>query len=572
MKRVLRYLLPYKKTITVGLFIKSLATIIELMLPFLLAYVIDEIIPLQQLNLVIGFGVLMLFTALGAFLSNIIANRFAARLSTNAIYDLRADAYIKIMHFSYQVLDNFTISSLLSSMTSDTYHIYRIFNVIQRIGIRAPLLLVGSLMLMFIIDFNLAIVLIGLLPLIILAIVFVSKKGIPFYDRLQTSLDNMVRVVRENISGIRIIKALGKEAGEKEKYEQVNQEVSRKEKKAGFIVATLNPIMNLLLNLGLVSILYVGSTRVLEGTSQTGSILAFLSYFTLILNSFLALNRIFLLLSRAGASASRIAVLLDTEDEKAIYKPTTKQSDYHIEFNNVSFSYNKVANDVENISFKIKHNHTFGIIGATGSGKSTIAQLMMRMYDVDDGEILINGQDIRSMDEKELRRRFGVVFQNDALFSYSIKENIAFGRKLANDQLVEAAEYAQASDFIDQLSDRYEAKVLRSGANFSGGQKQRMLIARALADRPEIIVLDDASSALDYQTDANLRRAIKESYHATAIIITQRVSSVIHADQILVIDQGRTIGLGTHDELAQTCHEYKELIKLQLGGDDYELS
>lgn len=572
MKTVLGYLSPYKKSIFFGLTIKSLATIIELLLPFLLAYVIDTIIPLERLSLVFVFGGLMLLTALGAYIANIWANRMAARISTNAIYDLRDESYRKIMHFSNEIVDQFTIPSLISRMTSDTYHIYRMFNVIQRIGIRAPIILLGSLLMMFIIDFNLALVLVGLLPLIVIAIVFVSKKGIPFYDALQTALDNMVRVVRENISGIRIIKALNKEDKEKEKYKEVNEDVSAKEKRAGFVVATLNPTMNLLLNLGLVLILYVGSIRVLDNVSQTGSILAFLSYFTLILNSFLALNRIFLLLSRAGASANRIEIILLTADEKATLDPIKKKSKYHIEFNNVSFSYNKTSNDIENIDFKIKHNTTFGIIGATGSGKSTIAQLLMRMYDVDQGEVLINGQDIRSMDEKELRRQFGVVFQNDALFSYSIKENIAFGRKLKDDQLVEAAEYAQAREFIEQLADQYEANVLRSGANFSGGQKQRMLIARALADHPEIIILDDASSALDYQTDANLRRAIKESYHATAIIITQRVASVMHADQILVIDQGKMIGLGTHQQLAKTNTMYQQLIQLQLGGEENELS
>ncbi len=571
MKRILSYLEPYKYKIALGLTIKSSATIIELLLPFLLAYVIDYIIPLNQIRLVIYFGLIMLATALISFLANIYANRYAARISTDAIKDLRYDTYQSILHFSNESIDEFSIPSLISRMSSDTFHIYRMFNVIQRMGIRAPILLIGSIIMMFIIDYQLALVLLALLPLITAVIIIVSKRSLPFYDALQSELDKMVRIVREAIGGIKVIKALAKEDHEKDKYEKSNRAVSSKEKQAGLIVASLNPAMNLLLNLGFVLILYVGSSRVLMGLSNRGTMLAFLSYFTIILNSFLALNRIFLLMSRALASASRLSSVLEKEDEKVILDPNIQISEYHIEFENVSFSYNKQAFDVEDISFKVKRNTSLGIIGATGSGKSTIAQLLMRMYDVDQGQILINGQDIRSVPEKELRRQFGVVLQNDALFSYSIKENIAFGRKLDHDQLMEAAEYAQARDFIEQLHDQYEAKVLRAGANFSGGQKQRMLIARALADNPEIIILDDASSALDYQTDANLRKAIKDSYHATAIIIAQRVASVIHADQILVIDQGKIIGLGTHQELLKTCQPYYELTQLQLGGDHYEL-
>lgn len=570
MKKILNYLSPYKNKIALGLSIKGFATIIELLLPFLLAKVIDDIIPLEQLNLVVVYGVLMLFTALGAFVTNIIANRMAARISTDAIRDLRDDAYSKILSFSNKTVDEFTIPSLISRMTSDTYHVYRMFNVIQRIGIRAPILLIGSLLLMFFIDASLALVLVGIMPIILLVIVFVSRRGVPFYDQLQTTLDTMVRIVRENISGIRIIKSFAKEDSEKERFQTINEEVSEKEKKAGLIVATLNPIMNLILNLGLLLILYVGANRVLAGVSQTGSIIAFLSYFTLILHSFLAMNRIFRLMSRAGASASRLSMVLETHDEIPLMESSLVKSDYHIEFNDVSFSYNGTSNDVSNISFKVKHNTTLGIIGATGSGKTTIAQLLMRMYEINQGEILINGQDIRSLDETSLRKRFGVVFQNDALFSYSVKENIAFGRELNFDNIVEAAEFAQAHDFINQLTDQYDEHVLRAGANFSGGQKQRMLIARALAENPEIIILDDASSALDYQTDAQLRQAIKESFHSTTIMITQRVSSVMHADQIVMLDHGKVVGLGTHDELAMTCEPYQELIALQLGGENHE--
>ena len=570
MKKILGYLTPYKKLILKGLSVKSFATIMELFLPWLLAYMIDFIIPTKSIPKVLLYGALMLGSSLLALGGNVLANRMAARISSDAIRDLRDDAYKHIMTFSNRSVDRFTIPSLISRMTTDTYHIYRMFNVIQRIGIRAPILLLGSIVMMLFIDTYLAFVLIALLPIITWVIIWISRKGIPFYNRLQTSLDQLIRVVRENITGIRIIKALAKEDYEQTKFDGVNEDVSRKERTAGYVIASLNPLMNLILNGGLVLILGIGAYRVTEGLSKSGSILAFLTYFGLILNSFLAINRIFLLFSRSNASSERIAMILDEKEEVVLVESEKRDEACFIEFKNVSFSYNQTKADLENISFAIKRGSTFGIIGSTGSGKSTIAQLLLRFYEIDEGSIWVGGRDIRSYDVHALRRKFGVVFQQDALFSTSVKENIQFGRDVELNMVQEAAEMAQARPFIEQLQDQYEAKVLRSGANFSGGQRQRMLIARALADRPEIIILDDAASALDYQTDAKLRQAIKQHTQATTILIAQRISTVLHADQILVLEEGQVVGLGSHQELAQTCPLYKELMALQLGGSENE--
>ena len=570
MKKILGYLGPYKKLIIKGLSVKSFATIMELFLPWLLAYMIDFIIPTKSIPKVLLYGGLMLGSSLLALGGNVLANRMAARISSDAIRDLRDDAYKHIMTFSNRSVDRFTIPSLISRMTTDTYHIYRMFNVIQRIGIRAPILLLGSIVMMLFIDTYLAFVLIALLPIITWVIIWISRKGIPFYNRLQTSLDQLIRVVRENITGIRIIKALAKKDYEQTKFDGVNEDVSRKERTAGYVIASLNPLMNLILNGGLVLILGIGAYRVTEGLSKSGSILAFLTYFGLILNSFLAINRIFLLFSRSNASSERIAMILDEKEEVVLVESEKRDEEFFIEFKNVSFSYNQTKADLENISFAIKRGSTFGIIGSTGSGKSTIAQLLLRFYEIDEGSIWVDGRDIRSYDVHALRRKFGVVFQQDALFSTSVKENIQFGRDVELNMVQEAAEMAQARPFIEQLQDQYEAKVLRSGANFSGGQRQRMLIARALADRPEIIILDDAASALDYQTDAKLRQAIKQHTHATTILIAQRISTVLHADQILVLEEGQVVGLGSHQELAQTCPLYKELMALQLGGSENE--
>jgi ATP-binding cassette subfamily B protein len=422
---------------------------------------------------------------------------------------------------------------------------------------------------MIMIDLNLALVLIALMPLIIAVIYFISKRGVPYYSQLQKELDSLIRIVRENIAGIRVIKALAKEKDEQIKFEQVNLAVSKKERSAGYVVSMLNPMMNLLLNMGLITILYFGAIRVSQGLSQIGSIIAFLTYFTLILMSFLALNRIFLMYSRANASAIRIVEILDREDAFEVIDAESIVTDKHIEFRNVDFSYNKTKNHLEDISFQIKRSQTFGIIGSTGSGKSTIAQLLLRFYDVDAGQILINGKDIKSYDIKQLRTMFGVVLQNDVLFSSTVSDNIRFGRNVEDESLMDAADMAQATEFIDKLKDKYQQEVLRGGANFSGGQRQRMLIARALADHPEIVIFDDASSALDYKTDATLRNRLRKSGVSTVILIAQRVSTVLNADNILVLEEGRIVGLGTHEELIRKCDVYRELVELQLGGREY---
>lgn len=573
MKQVLGYLSPYKGRVFAGLMVKSFATVMELFLPFILAYVIDEVVPLGNYGRVIWFGFIMLVSSVLAYIGNIIANRMAARVSSWAIEELRNDSYEKIMYFTNRKVDELTIPSLISRMTSDTYHVYRMFNVVQRIGIRAPIILLGSIGMMLFIDAYLAMVLVLLLPVITLVVVFISKKGIPFYDSLQQKLDILVRVVRENISGIRIIKALAKEPSEKEKFEFINEEVSKKERLAGYVVSTLNPSMNLLLNLGLIIILYIGAQRVQVNLSSTGSIIAFMSYFTLILNSFLALNRIFLLISRANASALRIVDILNTQDHIEISHTEKADVSPFIEFRDVSFSYNQnESHQLENLNFKIEKNSIFGIIGSTGSGKTTIAQLLLRFYDVSCGTILIEGKDIKSYELKELRSKFGVVLQNDRLFSSSVEDNIKFGRDVEFESIQEAADLAQAKGFIEQLSKQYDERVLRGGANFSGGQRQRMLIARALADRPEILIFDDASSALDYKTDAQFRTSLRKTRLSTTILIAQRISTVMSADQILVLEEGRMVGLGTHEELSKNNALYKELIQLQLGGDVHERS
>ena len=343
----------------------------------------------------------------------------------------------------------------------------------------------------------------------------------------------------------------------------------RRESRAAIRMGITNPMMNLLLNIGLTLVILVGAYRVNEGSTQPGVIIAFLSYFTIILNAMLTVTRMFVMYSRASASAGRIQEVLETPEDMELTDEPKKNEEEHIVFENVSFSYkNKSVKNIDNISFKLKKGETLGIIGATGAGKTTIINLLMRLYEKDAGSIRINGQEVSSIPPHELHTKFGVVFQNDVLFADTVRENIDFGRNLPQQRIEQAAVSAQAMEFIDTLPERFEHMVTARGTNLSGGQKQRVLLSRALAGHSEILILDDSSSALDYKTDSQLRAALREQYDGiTTIVIAQRVSSILHADHILVLDEGKEIGYGTHEQLMESCAVYREISESQMGGD-----
>lgn len=549
----------------------------DLFIPWILAYVIDSVIPVGSLRLIFAWGGVMLVCSILAVSFNIIANRMASRVASDATQIIRHDLFAKTMYLSARQTDAFTKPSLISRLTTDTYNVNQMIGRVQRLGVRAPILLVGGVLFTMSLDPVLSSVLLLVMPVLAVVMVVVSRKGMPLYRKLQSSVDSFVCLVREDIAGIRVIKALSKMDYEKEKFDRINKMVVTCERNAEKTMAVLNPSMNMLLNLGLVGVIIVGAFRVNAGTSEVGKILAFMTYFTIILNAMMSISRMFVIINKAVASAARIDQVLSCEDDLALLGDKTEpeaentdtveaDAEKEIVFDHVSFSYNKKEPNLKDISFTVRKGEMLGIIGSTGSGKTTLASLLMRLMDVDEGRVLIGGRDVRSFEKEELRSRFGVVFQSDTIFEDTIYENVRMGRQLGREEIVQALSYAQAEEFT-QEKERSEGGMLDiRGANLSGGQKQRVLIARALAARPEILILDDSSSALDYRTDAMLRRQLKENFSGTTtILIAQRISSVMHADHILVLEDGEMIGYGTHEELLMGCAVYREISRSQTG-------
>ena len=555
---------------SVGLSIKIAGTLVELMLPYILSHILKTVVETQSVPEIIKWGGLMILCAGLACVFNIIANRMAAKVSRNFSEKLRHDLFVQTLRLSAAQTDKFTIPSLESRITTDTYNLHNFVGMMQRMGVRAPILLIGGIAITLLMDVYLALAMIAILPFIFVTVYFISQKGIPLYAKVQASVDQMVRVVREDTQGIRVIKALSKTDYEHRRYDKVNRALSAEEKRVGTIMSSVNPIMTLLMNAGIVIVVALSASRVANHQSDPETVIAFMQYFTQISMAMMSVTRIFTMYTKSAASAKRIEEVIDAPEDIQVKCETEYSSDQtgkHIEFDNVTFSYKGKHPDLENISFSLPRGASLGIIGATGSGKSTLIRLLMRFYDVDRGAVRINGRDIRTIEKDELYTMFGISMQHDFLYNDTVKENIDLGRKLPQEDIVAAAKIAQAHDFISSFPEGYDHILSQKATNISGGQKQRLLISRAIAAKPEILILDDSSSALDYKTDANLRRALKENLAGTTVItVAQRVSSVKDCDLILVLEEGKIIGAGKHELLMETCPEYREISESQMGG------
>ncbi len=595
MKFIFSYVKKDLRLVIFAMIIKLLGSFGELLLPYVLQHLIDEVVPTKNMRLAVMWGIIMIVLAILVRQLNVKANRSAVKVAKESIFRIRRDLFRKSLGLSGQQVDAFGLPSLTSRMTSDTYNVQNFIQSVQAMGVRAPILLLGGIMITMIMDPGLACILCIMAPILIVIVVFISFKGIPLYERVQQRVDDIVRIMRENITGIRVVKSLSKEDYEMRRFDEANKQMARDDRKAGMVMALPGPIMTLFLNTGLTLVVMIGAKRVNEGIIAPGVILAFLTYFNMILMGVMGLNRVFMLMSKANASARRIEAVVSAEEEltaigekEAAHPDMTRyEKDDYIIFDHVDFSYESEKDTEEkavtqnytsafagqerekclyDIHFSMKKGESLGIIGATGAGKTTIINLLMRFYDADKGHIFIDGKDVRTYDKDTLHRMFGVVFQNDVIFADTLQENIAFGRNVAMKDIHRASADAMAKEFIEAYEDTYEHRAVIHGANLSGGQRQRTLIARALAARPQILVLDDSSSALDYKTDASLRKAIRAHHaEATTIIIAQRISSILSLDRIIVLEEGRMIGYGTHEELLENCPTYRDIYKTQMG-------
>ncbi len=581
MKLIFRYIRKYGRLFLLTIFIKLLGTMSELALPYILEHIIDNVVPTGRMPMVIAWGLAMFAAAIICRWLNVASNRKAVDNAHHISYEVRQALFEKTANLTGSQFDAFGLPSLISRMTSDSYNVQSAMQQVQTLCVRAPIMLIGGVIVTLSMNAYLASILVFMLPFLMAIILFVSSRGIPLYTSVQQSLDTVVRLMRENITGIRVVKALSKEKYEKKRFAEANRNMAHRDIVAATVMSIPWPLMQTFLNIGLTLVVFLGARRVNEGLMKPGVILAFLTYFNMITMGIMGVNRIFMTMSKASASADRIDAVLQAEIEDAALpaeQAKTPAGPEFIRFEHGDFSYGEDSSEKEgfvgeerekalsDISFAINRGESLGIIGPTGCGKTTIINLLMHFYDADAGGVFVDGRDVRTYEKDELRRKFGAAFQNDMIFQDTLLENIDFGRHLPPEQIRRAVEDAQAAEFIDSLPDGLSHEASIKGANLSGGQKQRILVSRALAANPEILILDDSSSALDYKTDSAMRRAIGENHkNSTVIMIAQRVSSVMNMTNILVLDNGKCIGYGNHKHLLETCSAYRETYEIQMG-------
>ena len=575
MKRYWKYIRPYIQYYILGPCFMMMEVVGDVLLPYMLAKIINQGIAERNVVYIIKIGVIMGFIAVIMAVGGVLGAWFASKAAMNFGADLRMDLFEKIQQFSFQNIDNFSTGSLITRLTNDITQIQNMIMMTLRMYLRSPGILIGAMVMAFVISPKLAAIFIIVLPVLAVLIVVIMRRAFPQFRTLQEKLDALNSCIQEGLVGIRLIKSFVRGDYEEMRFEKRNQQLKEANLTAMKTMLLYTPLMTLALNITTVVVVWAGGNMIVAGNMQVGDLTAFTNYIVQIMSSLTMLSIAFLNWARAIASFRRVGEVLDEKidltDENAKHKDRAV-CEGSVEFQNVSFRYYKNSPEwvIENISFKLEAGKTLGIIGSTGSGKSTLVSMIPRLYDTDEGTVLVDGINVRDYGLKPLREGIGMVLQNNTLFSGSIIENLKWGDEHADEKAVrKAAQNAQAAGFIDSFKDGYRTRLEQSGNNVSGGQKQRLCIARALLKCPKILILDDSTSAVDTATERAIREALHSEYKdMTKIIIAQRIRSVMDADEILVLDNGKTAGFGTHEQLLADCPVYREIYDVQNGREE----
>lgn len=570
-KLVLRFVKPYKKQVILAPIFKLFEAIFEILLPTIMILIVDKGIKLRSTSYILGIGGIMLLIATLGVASAFTCQYFSSIASQGFGTILRRELFKKIGTLSYNEIDEYGTASLINRVTNDVNQLQLALAMFMRLAIRVPFLCIGGVTMALFLDVKLAIILIVSIPIFAIVLYLIMSRTLPLYKTVQKSLDKLALILRENLSGIRVIRAFSMVQYEKERFKKSNEIQTNTSVHVGKISALMNPITSVIMNFSILFILWFGAIRVNDGLLTNGKIIAFINYTNSVLSALIIVANLIVTFTKASASGVRVNEIFDTKssveyNETLGVDKISNGKTTSIKFENVSFTYkNAKKSSISNFSFEIEKGQTVGIIGSTGSGKTTLINLIPRLYDATEGKVLINGIDVREYPKEEIGNKIGVVPQKSILFSGTIAENIRWGKEDATMEEVKwAANIAKASEFIERFPTKYDTKISQGGVNVSGGQKQRLAIARALVRKPEILIMDDSLSALDYATDAALRADLKRSTKGmTVIMVSQRISTIKASDKIIVLDNGKISGIGNHRELMRNCNVYKEIYNSQ---------
>ena len=573
MLKLLKNLKKYKWVVVIIFLLVFIQALCDVYLPNLMSNIVDIGIINNDKAYILKIGFIMLGVSLIGVIATILASYFGAKVAMGFGRDIREKVFEQVETFSLKEVNDLGVSSLITRTTNDVTQIQQVLIIMLRMMLYAPMVAIGATIMAIRKDSKLSLIILVSIPILILSIYLIASKAIPLFKKMQKNVDKLNRVLRENLTGIRVIRVFNKYKLEKQKFEKSSFQLSDIAIKANRIITLLMPIMMLLVNLSIIAVVWFGGIRIDRGNMQVGDLIAFIQYLTQIMFALMMLSMMFVMVPRASASADRINEILGKKSaiyskENAI-KETEKTG--YLEFKNISFYYDENSEKVlDNINFKSGPGETTAIIGGTGSGKSTLVKLIPRLFEANEGEVLVDGINVKDMDLKVLRDKIGYVPQKSVLFTGTIKENIVYSDDDAsNGDIKSAIDISQSKEFITEKKDREDSYIAQGGNNVSGGQKQRLAIARAIVKKPEIYIFDDSFSALDFKTDKKLREALKEeTKKSTVIIVAQRVSTVINADRIIVLDEGKVIKIGTHKELLETCDIYKEIVYSQLSKEE----